>query len=200
MHISYGDILSRIGDEPLWWLDGVPRFLPFKPGDVGVYRSDTALVHTECQGCRKRYDVAVRGAYLKENIAYMSSLDLGDPPNACCRVGPTMSSNEIRVLQYWKPTPFPESGWERIPEWERQLVDADDGSQRSEPIIQRLYAPSHKVSWQAARNDGNFLLMVSILKEIGCELPERVAHMLDAERRRDQLERTIGGLNRARSA
>jgi hypothetical protein len=200
MYVRYSDILSRISDEPVWWLDGVPRFSPFKPDDVCVYSADTILVHTECQGCRKRYDVAVHGAFLREKIAYMSSLDLADPPNACCRVGPTMSSDEIKILEYWKPVPFPKRGWERVPEWERHLVDAnfDNDLHHSEPVFRRLYDSSQEPEWRMAVRNGNFPLMVKMLKEVGCELPVSVAHMLDAERRRDQLGDTLVQLWRAR--
>jgi len=202
MHVHYHDIFSHISDEPLWWLNGVPRFSPFKPDDVCVYGVDTVLVHTECQGCRKRYDVAFRSAYIKEKIAYMASLDLGDPPNACCRVGPTMSSIEVKILEYWRPLSFPNRGWERIPEWERQLVDAnwDEGSEQNESVLSRLHGSSHEADWRQARRDGNFPVMVSILRKLGCELPESVAHMLDAESRRTQLERTLFELGQARKA
>jgi hypothetical protein len=202
MHVQYHDILSRISDEPLWWLDGVPRFSPFKPDDVCVHGIDTVLVHTECQGCRKRYDVAFRSVYMREKIAYMISLDLGDPPNACCRVGPTMSSIEVRILEYWRPLSYPNRGWERVPEWERQLVDANwiGESDQVKPVFSRLYGSLHEGRWRQAERDGNFSVMVSMLKEVGCELPENVAHMLDAERRRNHLERTLLELGQARKA
>ncbi|WP_153039460.1 hypothetical protein [Sphingobium yanoikuyae] len=202
MHIHYHDILSRISDEPLWWFDGVPRFSPFKPDDVCVYGVDTVLVHTECRSCRKRYDVAFRSAYIREKIAYEASLDLGDPPNACCRVGPTMSSIEIEIIEYWRPLPFPTLGWERVPEWERQLVDAkrDARSDQIEPVFSRLYGSSDEADWRQARQDGNIPVMVSILKKYGCELPENVAHMLDVERRRSDLERTLSSSGQRRES
>ena len=126
MHHHYDDIIKAVGVAPTWWQEeGVPRFCEFTP-DVSsnIYADEVALVEIACQSCDTRFNVAfntsaasrVQQALIGnsniENVDFdalrLSSLiasgDLfyGDPPNTgCCAAGPTMTSETIRVIEYW---------------------------------------------------------------------------------------------------
>jgi hypothetical protein len=191
MYIGYDDIVSRISSAPLWWLDGVPRYEPFSPQQVGVYVYEVALVHTECQRCRTRYDVAVQNSRyrpdLRSRIAYTNEVSVGDPPNAChsegCLAGPTMNSMEIAVLQFWECHDTLR-GWRRHPSWERPMVDAAwKGAEGSSPIFLQIYRSERKEEWSRALSAGDCPQMLAILESFGCERAAEVAHMLDLERR-----------------
>lgn len=212
MYIVYDDILSRVQGRPRWWLNGFPRYRPFTPNDVGVYEHEVALVHTECQGCGMRYDVAVKsgrlGRSLRNVIAYENQLDIGDPPNACrflgrdCSAGAVMSSFQIAVVEYWTRDSALTRDWRRDESMERPLVDADWRGIATEipeaPIFLRIYQSTQKDDWQRARNEGDFSTMASILSAFGCERPREVAHMLDLERRQKLLNDEAIELARAR--
>ena len=109
MNRSYDDIRSRIAEEPQWWDEcAVPRYCPFSVGQIAnIYANEAALVEIACQGCGQRFLVEVsRGAFdqfrLQTDIR-RGVLAYGDPPNiGCCLSGPTMSSDTIRVVEYWK--------------------------------------------------------------------------------------------------
>jgi hypothetical protein len=201
MHLRYDDILNRVSHRPLWWLDGVPRYDPFSPCGVGGF--EVALVHTECQDCRTRYEVAVRPRQplfwsLRDMVAYMNSLDVGDPPNACrslgssnCSAGYCMSSLEISILEFWHRSSLMQN-WQRDCCMERPLVDTHYHgvfeTESAKPVFLRIYESDRNNEWRQAQEEGNFPLMVDILTAFDCERPKSVAHMLDLERR-DRLVR-----------
>src|SRR3546814_16429081 len=86
MLLRYDDIIDRVSDRALWWLDGVPRYCAFDP--ELVISSEVALVHTECRECRTRYDVAVCPraplfANVRDQVAFENQVNVGDPPVAC---------------------------------------------------------------------------------------------------------------------
>jgi len=213
MHIKYHDIIRKIRQRPLWWLDGVPRYEPFSPEPLGV--SEIALVHTECQDCGLRYDVAIgrrppHYQSLRNILAYENRLDVGDPPFACqelgsktCGAGYCMSSLEIRILEFWESTTEGiRQTWKRNSEMERNLADAGyyKPCQNSppEPVFLRLHDSEERDGWQRARQEGNFLEMVRLLEEVGCERPAEVANMLDLERRADLFRKEFWALSEER--
>lgn len=125
MHTHYGDILSRIIEEPLWFDEhAVPRYCAFDPNQtVGVSVEEVALVEIACQSCRRLFRVAFSGVNVKSletleerqaRIAHQvnfrpigdairaRTLHYGDPPNVnCCLAGSTLNSVPIRVIEYW---------------------------------------------------------------------------------------------------
>lgn len=197
MYIEYDDILTRVSDQPVWWLNGLPRYDPFRPDDVGVYSREVALVQTECQDCRTRYDVAVEPrryfADLRTLVAYTTALDVGDPPNArhagisrC--TGSTMNSLEIRILEYWRKDDVVR-GWKRDPGLECLLVDAEydntGGSALQKPVFLRIHDSDLRDEWIEIRRVGDFAAMVRMLRRFGCDRAIEVAHMLDCQRREE---------------
>ena len=127
MYIQYNDILSRIEARPNWWLNGVPRYLPFSPEHTDVYAREAALVHVKCN-CGQDYLVGVFSrtkGKLEENLNKYYRIRVGDPPNACCGVDASMSSHEIRILEFWKQGLDREKlwAWTRIPDLELVLSD-----------------------------------------------------------------------------
>lgn len=111
MNPSYHDITSRIAEAPGWWQEGgVPRYGTFTPdGTASIYATEAALVEIACQACGTRFNVAFQAdkmdIYAGKGIADSirdGSLHYGDPPNTgCCPSGPTMSSEPVRVVEYW---------------------------------------------------------------------------------------------------
>jgi hypothetical protein len=201
VHISYEDIQSRIPDRPLWWFNGVPRFDHFRPQDVNVYTREVALVHTQCQTCGTRFDVAVlpepHGRDLRTRIAYFSSLEIGDPPLHCPRLdcsGNSMGSLEIAVSEFW--TREIGEHWQRDASFERPLTDADED--RPIPIFLQLYSSERFAEWKKAVDESNYSGMVEILVSFGCERPAEVAHMLDVGHREKKFEDEISHLRRER--
>jgi hypothetical protein len=193
---NYADIVGRVPARPIWWLRGVPRYVPFRPEMVGG--SEVALIHTECQKCRMRYDVAAvpQGpsySSLRTLIAFENAVDVGDPPFAChvlgaqCPAGYSMTSLEMAVLEFWH--------WERhekaVPTWrrdssmERPLADAnlDSGGPPDNGTWGRIRASARHSEWQDARKRGDFEAMVAILEAFGCERAVEVANMQDIDRR-----------------
>lgn len=126
MHRYYGDILERIAEPPRWFDEhAVPRFGEFSPKNIAnIYAHECALVLIACQACGQRFQVAfswhpwvsgVERTALSERI---TDLHFGDPPNMeCCPAGPTMSSDALRVLEFW----VHDGGWHRQPELEVTL-------------------------------------------------------------------------------
>lgn len=134
MHHHYSDIRSRIPEPPRWWDESaVPRYCDFAPGEAAnIYAEECALVRIACQACGETFDVCISsdamwkiGAALTlaESIE-INALSYGDPPNIqCCPAGPTMSSDAVRVLQYWQRGAS--SVWTRDPVFEVDV--SDDG-------------------------------------------------------------------------
>lgn len=207
MHSRYDDIVERIAERPLWWLDGVPRYGPFHPKPF--WGREVALVHTECQECRTRYDVAVQPRWpvcisLRDALAYANSFDVGDPPNACnvlrarCAAGPTMTSLEVRILEFWvRDGTF--DPWRRDKSMERPLVDVNwDDNEEPDAVWYRIFHSDRRDEWQRARLSGDVAAMRTILQAFDCERPAEVAHMLDVERRHVLFRDEIAALRRER--
>lgn len=124
MYIQYNDIISRISEQPVWWLEGVPRYDKFKPQDVNVYAKEVLLVHVRCL-CDKDYHIGLfRSEYLigksfSQHLTFNRDLPLlGDPPNACC--SPSANAIGIGILEFWEcGTDYV---WKRLPEFERSLL------------------------------------------------------------------------------
>jgi hypothetical protein len=144
------DILERIPEPPVWWDEGGwPRYCEFHPGKVmDIYANQVALVRIACQNCGMRFSVAVtwtwtlagidalqRGVAKDELAEYLKTHDLkaqalarvlgwNDPPNVgCCHAGPTMSSDTVRVLEFWENG---DEGWMRLPEYELPQEEPDE--------------------------------------------------------------------------
>lgn len=132
MRPDYKDIRSRIEESPSWYDDhGVPRYGTFSPRNgANFYAREAVLAEIKCQGCGQPYRVG-----FSYNIAETADpvrplaqhiragrLDYGDPPNACCHVGATMSSIPIRVLEYWWHPGPPNVEWRRDASLEVELA------------------------------------------------------------------------------
>ena len=134
MHNSYADIRDRIAEAPRWWDEfGVPRYVEFAPSEVAdIYATEAALLLIRCQNCRTPFRVANSWAWNLQETPRLSDTSVdglpnvgwGDPPNAgCCPAGPTMSSDPVKVLQFWKREQLE---WMRCPELEVRLDDEDE--------------------------------------------------------------------------
>lgn len=119
MKHHYNDIRSRIAEPPTWWDEyGVPRYGPFAPTETAnIYANQCALVEISCQSCGYIFPCCFSWAHgeafitaddseftittpLKERI---DRLYYGDPPNIeCCPAGPTMSSDTLRIIEFWE--------------------------------------------------------------------------------------------------
>lgn len=183
MYISYSDILESVAAPPKWWLYGVPRFSAFGPGDVCVYAREVALVQTECQGCRTRYDVGVTGS-LRPKLAFYNALQVGDPPNACGLAGcsgRSMLSEELEVLEFWRRNGS--FKWERDQSWERRLADYEGVAPWPEVSKSYLVVRDHSFTWYDAQESGDTETMRDLLESVSCELVDEVIEMLELERR-----------------
>lgn len=126
MHNDYSDITSRIAEAPSWFdTHGVPRYGAFAPRALpDIYCDECALVEIACQDCGRRYKVAFSSGQMDRlrnamrAKADLTSIDrrpiatsiqkaeigYGDPPNCLHKdgcAGHTMTSDAIRVLEYW---------------------------------------------------------------------------------------------------
>ena len=130
MHYHYRDIRSRIAEPPKWWDEhGTPRYCDFGPGETSdIYCKECCLLRIRCQDCGAKFDVCMSwnlldkamhdAASLSERIEN-GSIHYGDPPNdRCCAAGPTMNSEPIAVLQFWRSE---NCEWSRVAELERVL-------------------------------------------------------------------------------
>lgn len=108
MKPPYNDIIEKLGD-PQWWDDnGTPRYCEFHPKHVPcIYAREALLYEIQCQACRKRFNVSLYsdmffGRESLQQAIRDHKIHYGDPPNAgCCPSGPTMSSEPLRVIQFW---------------------------------------------------------------------------------------------------
>lgn len=108
MYTDYDDIRSQLG-EPLWWDEwAVPRYWDFSPRHIAdIYANQACLVRIACARCGKQFKVAMSSSSLsvmalQQRIAE-KTLYFGDPPNmGCCRAGPTMTSDMLNVIEFWR--------------------------------------------------------------------------------------------------
>lgn len=128
MKQEYDDITSRLGD-PLWWDEnGVPRYEPFSPRhNANIYADECALVEIACQACGHCFMVGLSSGPLGSPL-HRRILDhavhYGDPPNyGCCGSGPTMNSEPVKVVEYWRREHVGE--WQRDGKFEVDLSRAD---------------------------------------------------------------------------
>jgi hypothetical protein len=111
MHQYYEDIISKLGN-PIWWDEhAVPRYCEFSPEEVAdIYAREVVYFLIECQNCGRMFRVAISNSgYDKKYEKYSliphileKSIGYGDPPNIrCCGAGPTMTSDNLCVLEFW---------------------------------------------------------------------------------------------------
>lgn len=130
MNCDYADIRSRIPLPPQWFDESaVPRYAAFAPHEVSnIYAREAALVLIGCQSCQTTFNVAFsrssmddvrdhmrgRPARLLADIIRAGEIHYGDPPNVgCCPAGPTMNSDPLRVLEYWRRDKTTDHEWSR---------------------------------------------------------------------------------------
>lgn len=130
MNHSYEDIRSRINEPPQWFDESaVPRYVPFEPDHLSnIYAREAALVEIACQACATRFKVAFsrctmddvreigagRKPRLLADAITEKTIHYGDPPNVhCCAAGPTMNSDPLRVLEYWRRDDTTDHEWSR---------------------------------------------------------------------------------------
>jgi hypothetical protein len=131
MNRRYEDLLSMTDEKPSFFQrDGVPRWERFEPGrSNGVYAVEVAIMEIACQGCDDRFHVMMeRDSHedrktLGERIAG-KTIHYGDPPNVgCCDAGPTMNSEPVRIVEFWRREKFE---WSRDPSLEIAFARWDD--------------------------------------------------------------------------
>lgn len=107
MNRYYQDIITRIAEPPKWFDEySVPRYCEFEPREAAnIYASECTLVLIQCQCCGMSFKVCFSSSKWEDNLEQRivnKSLAYGDPPNIeCCASGPTMTSDTIKVLEYW---------------------------------------------------------------------------------------------------
>jgi hypothetical protein len=112
MFVEYLDILERITETPKWWDEwAVPRYCVFDPQRiVNLDAHEAALVEIRCSDCGQHSLAAFSWPELETYNEECSSLAegiqkgviaYGDPPNYCCRAGPSMTCRNLRVHEYW---------------------------------------------------------------------------------------------------
>lgn len=129
MNRSYDDITSRIDAKPSFYQEGgVPRWGPFSPMTfTDVYAVEAVLAEIACQCCDMRFHVLMErrqhGTPMRDQIA-KGGLHYGDPPNVgCCAAGPTMTSETMRVIEYWSRSDWE---WTRDAQFENAFRRAGD--------------------------------------------------------------------------
>jgi len=123
MNRPYDDLLALSDRKPSFFQQGgIPRWAPFQAGySTSPYTVDCAIAEIACQLCDTRFHVLMEsGSRDKETILQRiraKNLQYLDPPNVgCCRGGPSMTAETIRVLEYWaREETFQ---WKRDPEAE----------------------------------------------------------------------------------
>jgi len=131
MNHSYTDIRDRLG-EPVWWDEyAVPRYCEFVPDKTAnIYSHEAVLLLVRCQNCGEQFRVAMSWCSMEQVKGWPAladriadgSIHYGDPPNAgCCPAGPTMNSEALCVLEYWKRESFGDE-WKRDDALEMELA------------------------------------------------------------------------------
>lgn len=129
MHRCYSDILELTDKQPIWFDEyAVPRFCAFSPDCVDIYADEVVLFLIRCQSCGHEFSViACQGGFDVQISSYAEAitekeLHYGDPPNiGCCSAGPTMNSEPVRVLEYWRRA-SKQQAWQRDPKFEIELT------------------------------------------------------------------------------
>jgi len=132
MNQYFEDIISVMG-KPKWFEDhGFPRYCEFSPSEVcNIYAKEVVYFLIACQSCGTLFKVAISSSgydskynphSFKEHILN-KAIGYGDPPNMkCCGAGPTMSSDNVKVLEFWERPHF---DWIRNSKYEIDLYDYD---------------------------------------------------------------------------
>jgi hypothetical protein len=140
MFNDYSDITEKISERPQWWDEkGVPRYACFGPDRVAdIYAEEAALLEISCGGCGTYYQVAfstaefepsLRGGVPLADSIRKGEINYWDPPNyGCCRTGPSMSCQNLRVLEYWTRR-HNHGKWERDPSLEMILPSGREGNE-----------------------------------------------------------------------
>lgn len=114
MKRDYKDITDRISESPKWFDEnGVPRYCDFYPDEVAnIYAQEVLFLHIGCQNCYRIFDVTLSFDFKRKLENFKEDFSYGDPPNiGCCVTGPSMTSENIKLLEYWNRNEFSE--WER---------------------------------------------------------------------------------------
>lgn len=144
MHHHYNDIISRIQEKPEWWDEnGVPRYGKFSPDAIpDIYADEAVLLKIRCQQCHTLFDVSLSSSIYRRivpggtdgkvstrpKLSEYEYLGYGDPPNSgCCAAGPTMTSETMKVLQFWERSNTLD--WVRKWGLEREYRMAQDGDE-----------------------------------------------------------------------
>lgn len=147
---AYDDISDRIAESPKWWDEnGTPRYVEFGTAHVAdPYCDEAALLEIACQGCGRRFMVAMTSnRHLPHRadsvVADINARELhyGDPPDVgCCAAGYTMNSVPLRVVQYWsrmsvgaKWTRLMTCEQEVVPGWAKDWLREDAARRAAEP-------------------------------------------------------------------
>ena len=139
MNQHYKDIRDKITEDPQWFDEhAVPRYCKFHPREIAdIYADECALFLIACQGCGHRFRVVASRDKMNNILHQMREgkpaptlaqlikrkhLFYRDPPNVeCCPAGPTMTSDALKVLEYWHRKIL---DWERDKKLELDLADA----------------------------------------------------------------------------
>jgi len=198
MYIEYDDIVSRIPGKPLWWLNGVPRYEPFKPDDVGVYAKEAALVRTACQVCAVVFDIGFAGPSpdypfgMRPYLAMHGALWIGDPPNNFHRkdncTGRFSGSTEVAIIEFWRR---PDYEWVRDPEMERPLPNG----YAVHGLNDLLGRAGLDARYSEAVEAGDDIALLTILRRVDCDCPWDVIRTTKARRLRERFEAEMRQLN-----
>jgi hypothetical protein len=184
MYINYEDITDRIADSPQWWLNGVPRYGAFSPGQVDVYAREVALLLVEGQYPEGRFQVGVfspsvdfRFGFRSHLLAY-GDIDSGDPPNYKDRATPHMSTSTIRVLQYWKRDD--RYTWHRDSMLEMRLRE-DESDDCLLPDYVSLAKEKAGPAWEEALASHDSVKLRGLLVDVNCPYCEEVVRLVVLE-------------------
>ncbi len=172
MYIDYADITGRIAEQPLWWLDGVPRYCRFAPHEVGVYAREAALVVVEGQLPEAEFTIGLFSSSslfrfgLRAALLAHGYVDVGDPPNYRDRSDPSATAHVVRVLEYWRRDG---TAWRRDGDYE---FSSDEWIQ---PGYLRLAVAEAGDAWQAAIERADARAIRAILSDLGCPDSDAVA-------------------------
>jgi hypothetical protein len=136
MNNYFQDIVEKLG-EPKWFDDnGYPRYCDFAPDEISnIYAREVAFLLITCQNCNTPFKVAVSsngfnwhgGPHSYRQIILDHAIGYGDPPNMhCCSAGPSMTSNPVRVLEFWERYVDGVFEWVRNPIYEINVDDYED--------------------------------------------------------------------------